>query len=172
MFKLIGILCILAGCIGWGQSKVREEKNRIRHLRELIGMIRRIQDEISYGKHTMPEICLILSEYCNMPYKLYFKQIYEQAGQERGIGIEQAWRQEMSKCLLNVPLTEEEKSIVANLLKNLGVREEKMQARNMGQSLDFLERKCRQAEEGFENKSRMILSVSVLAGVFLMILLV
>lgn len=172
MFKLTGILLILAGCIGWGGNKVREEKNRIRHLRELIGMIKRIQDEISYGKHTMPEICLVLSECCSMPYQLYFKQICEQAEQGRGIGVEQAWRQGMGECLRNAPLTEEEKSIAVNLLKNLGMQEEKMQARNMGQSLDFLERKCRQAEEGFENKSRMILSVSVLTGVFLMILLV
>ena len=69
MFKLAGFLCIMIGCIGWGEAKIREEKSRVWHLRELMRIIRRIQDEIQYGKHTLPEICLILAEYSDIWYK-------------------------------------------------------------------------------------------------------
>ena len=56
----------------------------------------------------------------------------------------------------------------AHLFQRFGIM---MQAEIIGQSVDYLARKYRQAEEGYDNKSRMIFSVSVLTGVFLIILL-
>ena len=47
MLKLVGSICILAGCIGWGAGRIGEEKSRIRHLQEWIRIIRRIQNEIA-----------------------------------------------------------------------------------------------------------------------------
>lgn len=172
MFKLIGIFCILAGCVGWGSIKIREEQSRVRHLRELIRIIKRIQDEISYGKHTLPEICLTLSEYCSEPYKSHFGQIYEKMDQSGGAGFDRIWDEEIKQCLQDAPLTEEEKDILRKITGNLGMQDEKLQAANIGQSMDLLVRKCRNAEDNYENRARMILSVSVLTGVFLTILLV
>ena len=171
MFKLIGIICILVGCIGWGISKIAEEQNRILHLRELIRIIKRVQDEISYGKHTLPEICLILSEYCDALYRPYFRGIYEQMNRSEGTCLDQVWEDQMRECLREAPLMEEEKDILRNLTQNLGLQEEKLQAQSVGQSMDLLVRKCRQAEDAYENRSKMLLSVSVLTGAFLVILL-
>ncbi len=171
MFKLAGFFCIIAGCIGWGISKITEEQSRIRHLRELIRIIKRMQDEISYGKHTLPEICLILSEYCDVLYRPYFCHVYEHINQCEGAGFEQVWEEQMCQCLREAPLTGEEKNILINLPQNLGLQEEKLQAQSIGQSMDLLNRRCRQAEDAYENRAKMLLSVSVLAGVFLTILL-
>ncbi|MDE6845365.1 MAG: stage III sporulation protein AB [Lachnospiraceae bacterium] len=171
MLKLAGILCILAGCIGLGGSKIREERCRVEHLRELIRIIKRIQNEISYGKHTLPEICHILSEYSDVLYQPHFRIIYEQMEQGNGICLAQVWQQEMEQCLKEIPLLKEEKYILINLPRNLGMPEEKQQAESIGQSLDLLMRRCRQAEDAYDNKSRMIFSVSLLAGIFLTILL-
>lgn len=171
MLKLAGIFCILAGCIGLGGSKIREERCRVHHLRELIRIIKRIQDEISYGKHTFPEICLILSEYSDMLYQPYFKKIYEQTGQGNGTCLIQVWQQQMQLCLEEIPLIQEEKDIICNLLRDLGLSEERQQAESIGQSLSLLTRRCSQAEDAYSDKSRMIFSVSLLAGIFLTILL-
>lgn len=172
MLKLAGILCILAGCMGMGGDRIREEKNRVRHLQELIRIMKRIQNEIGYGKHTLPEICLILSEHCYEPYRKYFRAIYEQTRQQGGGRLDRVWEQQIRLCLQNAPLQEEEKEILYSLLRNTGIQEETYQAESMGQSMDLLTRKCRQAEDAYENKSRMIFSLSILAGVFLVILLV
>ena len=171
MFKLAGILCILAGCMGWGGSKIREERCRVEHLRELIRIIKRIQNEISYGKHTLPEICLILSEYSDTLYQPYFSKIYEQTEQGNGISLVHVWQQQMEQWLKEIPLLKEEKDILGNLPRNLGMQEEKQQAESIGQSLDLLMRRCRQAEDTYANKARMIFSVSLLAGIFLIIML-
>lgn len=170
MFKLGGILCILAGCIGWGGSRINEEKCRIRHLRELIRIIKRIQNEISYGKHTLPEICLILAECSDVSYQPYFQRIYEQVGRENGASLTQVWEQQIGQCLREAPLSEEEKEILKDIPRSMGLLEEKQQAESIGQSMDLLVRTCTKAEENYENKSKMIFSVSLLTGIFLTIL--
>ncbi len=62
MYKAVGFFCILAGCAGWGHSLAGQEKERVRHLMMLSQILSRMRSEISYGKHTMPEICLLLAE--------------------------------------------------------------------------------------------------------------
>lgn len=171
MLRLAGILFILAGCAGWGAGRIKEEQYRVRHLRELIRIIKRIQNEISYGKHTLPEICFILSEYSDVPYSLYFRKIYEQANLESGACLAQIWEQQMSQCMTDVPLIQEEKDILIHLPRNLGVSEETQQAECIGQSIDLLVRRCRQAEDGYAGKAKMIFSISLLAGIFVTILL-
>lgn len=171
MFKLAGVLCILTGCIGWGGNRIMEEKDRVRHLREMIRIIKRIQDEISYGKHTLPEVCLLLSENCDIAYRPFLKRIYEQMNRGDNACFDRIWEQQMYDCLRDIPLSEDEKDILRKLPQNLGMQEEKLQAESIGQSMDLLMRTCRRTEDAYENKSRMIFSVSVLAGVFLIILL-
>ena len=171
MLKVIGSLCILAGCIGWGSNKIKEEKNRIRHLQELIRIIRRIQNEVTYGKHTMPEICLILSKSSKEPYRECFRSIYELSVRQDGACLEQLWEQQVDQYLQRVCLQEDEKEILKRLPQNSGIQEEKFQAESIGQSMDLLTRKCAQVEDAYENKSRVIFSLSILAGVFLTILL-
>ncbi len=170
MLKVVGSICILLGCMGWGGNRIREERCRIRHLQELIRIIRRIQNEMAYSKHTLPEICQILSESCKQPYQDCFGAIYRRMKQEN-ICLDQIWEQEMKQCLHRTRLQDEEQEILRNLPQNLGIQEEKYQAESIGQSMDFLVRVCRQSEEAYENKSRMIFSLSILTGVFLIILL-
>lgn len=171
MLKFIGFICIVSGCIGWGVNKIGEERSRIRHLQELIRIIKRMQNEIGYGKHTLPEICLILSEYCQMPYRECFRSIYERIRRQDDGCLEQIWAQELERCLEKVYLREDEKEILRTLPQNLGMQEEKYQAESIGQSMDLLLRKCRQSEDAYDNKSRVIFSLSILAGAFLTILL-
>ena len=172
MLKITGVICVLIGCIGYGIERISRERSRVEHLREMIRIIRRIQDEISYGKHTLPEICLILSEYCNAFYRPFFKRIYEQTSHGSGIPFDCIWEQQIGPCLQDAPLTEEEKNILRSLPQNMGIQDEKLQAENIGRFMDLLIRKCRKAEDAYENKARMILSVSLLTGVFLIILLI
>lgn len=171
MYKIVGIFCILAGCMGLGRLKVRQERERIRHLREWIRIIRRMQDEISYGKHTLPEICLILADNVDGWYAPYFKEIHRQMLQGDGTGLKEVWEDQMGTCLQNLPLQEEERDIIRQLPACLGLQEETRQALGFEQAVSSLTGKCQKAEEAYENRSKMIHSVSILAGLLLSILL-
>lgn len=171
MYKAIGFLCILVGCAGWGHSLAGQEKERVRQLRALSQILSQMRSEISYGKHTMPEICLLLAELDDKCYSGCFRNIYERTTGENGTDFPKVWEDELGKCLGALPLREDERRTMAELAKSMRFREESGQAGRVGQAEAFLESRYRQAEETFENRSKMIHSVSILTGLLLAILL-
>ena len=171
MYRLAGILFILAGCVGWGNGKIGQERDRIRHLHLLMQIFERMQSEIAYGKHTLPEICLLLTTIKEESYSACFRRIYERSTGEDGTGILQIWKEEFLDCLDKLPLREEERETVLALPDYLCFQEGGRQADSIGQAGEFLSERCRQAEGTYENRSKMIRSVSILTGLLLAILL-
>ncbi len=170
-FKAAGAVCILAGSAGWGMAWIREERRRVEYLREILCAVRRMKDEIAYGKRTLPELSLLLSECCGPLYCGCFRNIYELAGREEGASIARIWEEQLTTCQQEAPLSGEEKAVLACLPRQLGMQEEKQQARNIGRYEEFILESCRRTERAYADKTKMIFSVSVLAGVFLTILL-
>lgn len=171
MLKLAGIVILLTGCIGMGISKVKDEKRRVRELQQIKRILIRIQNEMVYGKRTLPEICLLLSQCMEMPYQTIFYQIYQQLQDNRGNVLEEIWKRQMESELKELPLKKEERDILYSLPEHLGIQDETMQAADIGQSLDMLTAHIRQAESEYENKTKVIMSLSITAGLFLSIIL-
>lgn len=171
MYKLAGIFCIVVGCVGWGNGKIGQERDRIRHLRLLLQILGRIQSEIAYGKHTLPEICLLLSAVKDEMYSACFKRIYERTSGRDGTGLPQVWEEEFRTCLYKLPLREDERETVLTFPNSLCFQEEKGLACRIGQAETFLEERYKRAEGSYENRSKMIRSVSILTGLLLAILL-
>lgn len=171
MLKLAGILLLMIGCTGLGINKVSEEKRRIKELREIRRMIIRMQNEMRYGKRTLPEICLLFGQCMEEPYRSAFLELFYKLEENDGTVLNKMWKEQMDTCMMGLPLKEEEKNILKNLPEHLGIQDETMQAADIGQSLDMLEDHIHQAEAEYENKIRVIMSISVMAGLFLTILL-
>ncbi len=172
MLKLAGIIILMLGCIGLGIDKVSEEKRRISQLREIRNMIVRIQNEMVYGKRTLPEICIILSRSAIEPYSSAFLQVFKRLEENDGTIFENIWKEQLKNCMEDMPLEEEEKNILINLPEHMGVMDSTMQAADIGQSLDMLTVHITKAETEYENKAKVIMSVSVMAGLFLAIWLI
>lgn len=171
MCKLAGMILLLTGCIGLGAEKVSEEKRRIAALRELYRIMTRIQKEMVYGKRTLPEICRLLEQCTREPYQGIFSAVYQDMERKDGTLLERSWRMRMEAGLKGLPLKEEEKNILLDLPAHLGILDESMQADDIGQSLDMVKGHIRQAECEYENKRKVIMSISITTGIFLVILL-
>lgn len=171
MLKLAGIMLLMAGFTGLGINKVMEEKRRIWALREIKRLILRIQNEMIYGKRTLPEICLLLSQCMEEPYKSAFHEIFHKMEENDGSILENIWKEKMEKCMEAMPLKEEEKAVLIRLPEHLGVLDETIQAQSIGQSLDIIAERITRTESEYEGKSRVVMSISVMAGLFLIILL-
>ena len=70
-----------------------------------------------------------------------------------------------------MPLKEEEKAVLIDIPGQLGILDETTQAQNIGQSLDMIEERIHRTELEYESKSKVIMSISVMAGLFLTIIL-
>lgn len=171
MYKLAGMLLLLTGCIGLGAEMVSEEKRRIAELRELYRIMTRIQKEMVYGKRTLPEICRLLEQCAKELYQRIFSEIYQDMERKDGVLLEKIWRARMEEGLNGSQLKEEEKSILLDLPVHLGILDESMQADDIGQSLDMVKEHIRQEERDYESKRKVIMSISITAGIFLVILL-
>ncbi len=169
--KAAGAACILAGSIGLGILRAAQERRRIAYLREILLIVRRMQDEIVYGKHTLPEICLILADCAGPLYRGCFRAIYDLAGQEGGVSLPCLWEEQIMLVQEDAPLSGEEKEFLLHLPNCLGLREEKQQAKSIGRCEEYAFTSCRRAEEAYGNKKKVIFSVSVLAGLLLTVLL-
>lgn len=169
MLKLAGIIMLMFGCIGLGIDKVSEEKRRICQLREIRNMVVRIQNEMVYGKRTLPEICIILSRNAIEPYSSAFLQIFRQLEENDGTMLENIWKEQLKNCMKDMPLEEEEKNILISLPEHMGIMDSAIQAADIGQSLDMLTDHIAKTETEYENKAKVIMSVSVMAGLFLVI---
>lgn len=168
MYKAVGILCILLGCAGWGNLRIGQERERIRQLRLMGRILERIRTEIAYGKHTLPEICLMLTDINDERYNKCFQNIYE-AATESGTEMPQLWRTEFQAFLEKQPIQAEERDVFVGLPERLRFQEETGQAENIGQAEVFFTQRCKKAEEDCENRTKMIRSVSILAGLLLAI---
>lgn len=171
MLKLAGISLLMIGCMGLGISKVSEEKRRIRELREIQRMMLRLRNEIVYGKRTLPEICAIFGECMEEPYKRAFAEIFRRLEENDGSILYKIWKDNMKKCVDSMPLKEDEKAVLINIPAYLGILDESAQAADIGESADMVQERIRRAEAEYENKSRVIMSISLMAGLFLTILL-
>lgn len=171
MYKVVGFLCIVAGCAGWGNCLAGKERERVWHLRTLSHVLAQVRSGIFYGKQTMPEICLLLSKSDDECYSKCFGQIYERTAGESGKDFQTVWEEEMKTFLKPLPLREDEKRTITELANTLGFQEAEGQAERVGQAEAFLEGRYRQAEETCVNRSKMIHSVSILTGLLLAILL-
>lgn len=172
MFRLAGIIMLMFGCVGLGVDKASEEKQRIGRLREIRRMIVRIQSEMVYGKRTLPEICLMFGENSAEPYNSAFLGIFKQLEENDGRALEDIWKESLACCMKDMPLDIEEKSILINLTDHMGIMDETAQAADIGQSLDMITDRIAQAEAEYKNKVKVIMSVSIMAGLFLTIWLI
>lgn len=168
MFKAVGIICILIGCVGWGDMRIRQERERIRQLCMMRRILERIRTQIAYGKHTLPEICLMLTEINDIRYQNCFRRIYEAAA-ENGSSLPALWKTEFQAFLEEQPLQEEEREVFVGLPDRLGFQEETGQAESIGQAEAFFAQRAGQVEEGCAGRTKMIRSVSILAGLLLTI---
>lgn len=71
----------------------------------------------------------------------------------------------------DLPLQEEEKEILCTLPSHQGILDNAMQAVDVGQSLDVLTEHISHAQAEYENKAKVIMSISFMTGMFLIILL-
>ncbi len=172
MLKITGVICVLAGCLGAGFQRIAQEQQRLEHLREILRIVKRIEDEMRYGKRTVPEICAVLSGCGGERYRSCFLEIYERLMQRQGGAMEEIWRESMQKCFCDVPLREDEKALLMQIPDCLGMQDECTQASSIVQFRELVERRLRQAEDEYDGKRKMIWSVSALAGIFLVVILI
>lgn len=172
MLRLIGAVCILGGSLGLGWSFVGRMKERLAALYMIRQIFRMLQNEITYSKASYPEACRRIAGKVNEPYKTAFLEIYGQMSANRGGSFRAIWTESMEKCLKALPVSEEERRECLAFGDCAGYMDNRMQAEAIGQYMHSLERSVKKLEDDMTNKSKVIMSLSVMGGLLTAIILI
>lgn len=172
MLRLIGIFCLMLGCIGMGCSIRERMKRRLEQLYQIRQMMKMFQSEISYSHVPWPEACRRISRQVEAPYREALADIYEQMRKNTGQSLAYIWKQQMEKCIRESDISKEEGRILYELGASVGFIDSQMQSELIEQLIDKLKLVINRREEELANKCRVVMSLSVMGGMMLAIILI
>ena len=155
--KILGVFGLLTGSIGFTAEICMGRKNQILLLKEIREMFCLIQGEIDYTALPLPEIFRNLSEKIKEPLS--------------GALREAAGRLTMEKALASYHLSGSQKQILFSFPDGFAENEYRGQARAIDRYIRDMDREIQQCEEELKSKNRIIMSLGIAAGLFLVIVL-
>lgn len=171
MLKLIGAVLIIAGAAGLGISYRQDLKDRLYHTKCLYTILELLESEIRYSKAALPEACRMISYRVMKPYSAGLYNVWEIMNLNNGLTFSLAWKQEMDKCMHDIPIGSTEKEEFLMLAESTGYADNQIQLKMVEKCKKSLGEAIGHQEEKMENKSKVVMSIGLMGGLFLTIVL-
>lgn len=71
-YKIIGVVCVVAACGGWGFLAAKQYLQRIRQLRQLISALDYMECELQYRSTALTDLCEQTAQQCQGKIKTLF----------------------------------------------------------------------------------------------------
>lgn len=172
MLKVCGIVFILAASWGYGNgliARLSRHRDNLISCREILDLL---AGEIRYGKTPMNEAFLLISDRIGGIAGKILKQIADKIATGRYRSLEAVWIEAFTAAGKDLELTQQELKVILRAGKNLGYLDVQAQVSNLklySQQIDsFLE----QAEKTAAEKKKLYRSLSMAAGLLVVLLLV
>ena len=170
MLKLAGslIIVIASALYGWKIRKELQEHVELVGMKEMFLML---QGEISYTRTPLKEAFLQIAAQDKEPFSSFLKKAAQELEQnEDAVGI--FWRrlieQESDKFLFN----SEEQSLLQRAGENFGYLDGQMQLKNLELYIEQTEVLIKKAQAELKQKQKLSGALSLMCGLFLIILLI
>ncbi len=165
MYKTVGCIVIIISCLFFGFLKIMELKRRFHYLKEFRMMFEKVRTEISLKMTPLPRtIKKVGNDFSNICFIKCADYISELGGQA---AFEKAFNE--SKKMYS--LKSEDIAVVRIFASGIGKCDIHNQLRQMDYSLKMLDESVNEAKEDFKTKQTVYISCSVLAGAFLVLVL-
>lgn len=170
MLKLLGILCILAGCTGLGWLYARELELRMIELQQLQQLLLLFRGEIRYMHQPLPETFWHLSHKAPALFVDFLTKTAQELQERGGQTAEEIWRRNLKDCLPTLHIQKQEQRELEKLGGMLGYLDVEMQVNTLDYYLEQFERSSLQAAQTARNQKRLYQSMGILAGLALSVL--
>jgi len=171
MLKLIGALLVITGGTGLGLSYRQEMQDRLYHIKCLHRIIELLESEVGYSKASLPEACGMIATRLSEPYSVGLNSIREIMNSNRGLTFSFVWKQEMGRCLQDVNVSTGEKEMFLNFPEGNGYIDNLTQLKAIEKCKRELDKAISVQEEKIENKSKVVMSMGLIGGLFITIVL-
>ena len=170
MLKLAGSFLVIAVSLLYGW-KVKEELKA--HANQLVGMkemLLMLQGEISYARTPLKEAFWQMASQGKEPFSSFLKRAAEEMEGNEG-SIAEFWGRLVEEAE-DFFLTGEERELLKRVGENFGYLDTQMQLKNLELYIGQTEALIQKAQEELKDRQRLSATLSLMCGLFLVILLI
>lgn len=165
LLKAVGCVLIIFSSAGIGIIHIKNLKNRVTALCEINEFINIIRIKINYELCDIPNILNLLSD-------KYFIAQYCYIHIKNGKSLKSAWYESVDKYAEKMHLKAEDISLLKDFCVCLGQTDIEGQVSNFNIYSKLIEKNSKEAKSELENRTKVIFSTSMFAGLLISILLI
>lgn len=165
LVKLVGALVIFISCTYFGIRRSAELKGRCTSLKNISAALMQLETEIAFSSNDLKRAFLNIDK-STKTYGL-FRDAAERIGQ---YGIKKAWTYAVLKSPM--PLSDSDRELLLMLSVKLGMTDAKNQLRHTAYINELVNAQAAAAEGEYRRLGRLYQSGGVLAGLFIVLVIV
>lgn len=170
--KAIAGTLIILGTQGLGLTFCQEIQSKIYHEKEEKQMLLYINREIDFLHRPMMEIFEGIKERVKEPYQSFLKEVAIRMGSGEGQSLQCVWREETQKLEHKGMYPKEAICYLYRIGECFGCEEDELQISTLSLLQKELEEDIEKMKKTKEEKGRMIQTLSLLAGIFCVVIFI
>jgi stage III sporulation protein AB len=172
MLKLLGASLVLGTAAIYGYQLKTRLSDHVRQLIALKEIFLLLAGEISYARTPLKEAFGRISNQGKAPFGTFLQEVAERLNEADGNTLYQIWMQVIEARRSEFLLNDDELSILKGLGENLGYLDVKTQMGNIELYIQQIEVRIVQAQQELAAKQKMYQYLSIMCGLFLILILI
>lgn len=172
MLKLLGACLILSAAIVLGMQLRQQLSEHVRQLMAFKEVLTMLAGEISYGKTPLAEAFRHIAERGKEPFGQFLLEVADRMEQERSRTLYDIWQEAVKKHSETFIFSKEEIQMLTKLGENFGYLDVQMQLKHLAIYEQQAEEKLLQAQQELAVKQKLYQYLSVMSGLFLILLFI
>ena len=164
-----GILVII-GAQGFGYALCQDMQCRLYHNNQQKELLLYMVREISFLHRPMVEILETVSEQLNKPYSEFTKEVARRMEEGNGEGLGTIWQEETNKLKNSRCYPKTSIQNLSKIGKCIGCEEDEMQIETLNIMRMELDEEIKRTRRERDEKGKMIRPLSLIAGIFCVVL--
>ncbi|RLL48107.1 stage III sporulation protein SpoAB [Oceanobacillus piezotolerans] len=169
--KWIGALLFISMTTWMGFEWSNRLMNRPKHIRQLKNALQILEAEMIYSQLPLKDVFFSISKQIPEPSKSFFKELGESI-QEQPHHFYSFWTSSVDNLIVRSSLGSNEKEILYQFGRTIGQHDYYQQQKQIHLTLSHLERELEEARDNQFKYSKMAKSLGILAGLFVVLLLI
>lgn len=171
MFKLIGALLVLAACTAFGMKSVMKKSESIKVLKELRSALTEIARAISFHFDPLPELISRLSREQFSEPSSFVNRLSHAIQVSESEPLSRLWQRTAKEFSQENSLPERAENLLQALGENLGKMDYETEIQRLSAGQASLSELIEETENDYKKTEKMTKSLSIILGIFLVILL-
>lgn len=170
--KIIGIICVLGTSIGIGTYFIQRDKDRLHLIKEMKKMLLLWRGSIRQSNETIPEVLENISGKLDKRLETLLKNIAIKMKKMNGENLNNIWIDEVENVFHNSSLLDEDVDLLKKVGDVIGFLDKQLQIENMDSFKIEIDEKIYKIKSEIDEKHRIYRILSIMGGLFLIIILV